>query len=108
MESRIGGAVSDSGISEEEINLAIVLKLQKLLEQSGCNVILTRSDENGIYDLDEKSMKNKKMSDLKNRVELANSEEADCLISIHLNKIPQKQYKGWQTFYQKIMRKVKI
>jgi len=101
MENQIGGAVSDSGVSEQEINLAIVLKLQKLLEQSGCNVILTRSDENGVYDLDEKSIKNKKTSDLQNRVELANAEEADCFISIHLNKIPQKQYKGWQTFYQK-------
>ena len=63
-------------------------------------MILTRSDENGIYDLDEKSMKNKKTSDLKNRVKLANMEEADCFISIHLNKIPQPQYYGWQTFYQ--------
>ena len=89
------------GISEEEINLKIVLKLQKLLEQSGAIVILTRSDENGIYDLDEDSIRNKKVSDMKNRVELANSEEADCFISIHLNKIPQEQYYGWQTFYQK-------
>ena len=46
-------------------------------------------------------MKNKKTSDLKNRVKLANSEEADCFISVHLNKIPQEQYSGWQTFYQK-------
>ncbi len=89
------------GISEEEINLKIVLKLQKLLEQSGAIVILTRSDENGIYDLDEDSIRNKKVSDMKNRVELANSEEADCFISIHLNKISQEQYYGWQTFYQK-------
>ncbi len=81
--------------------MAITLKLQELLEQSGTTVILTRSDENGIYDLDEKSMKNKKVSDLKNRVKLANSEEADIFISIHLNKIPQEQYSGWQTFYQK-------
>lgn len=89
------------GISEEEINLKIVLKLQKLLEQSGAIVILTRSDENGIYDLNEDSIRSKKVSDMKNRVELANSEEADCFISIHLNKIPQEQYYGWQTFYQK-------
>lgn len=100
MVSQIGGAVSDNGVSEESINLSIVLKLQKLLEQSGCIVILTRSDENGIYDLDEKTMKSKKISDLKNRVELANTEEADCFISIHLNKIPQSKYYGWQTFYQ--------
>ena len=95
-----GGAESNNGVSEEKINLSIVLKLQKFLEQSGCIVILTRSDENGIYDLDEKSMRSKKTSDLKNRVELANTEEADCFVSIHLNKIPQSQYSGWQTFYQ--------
>ena len=52
------------GISEAQINLNIVLKLQELLEQSGYTVILTRSDENGIYDLDEDSIKNKKVSDL--------------------------------------------
>ena len=75
--------------------------MQKLLEQSGCNVILTRSDENGIYDLDANSIRNKKVSDMKNRVEIANTSEADCFISIHLNKILQEQYSGWQTFYQK-------
>ena len=96
-----GGATNKYGVSEEEINLKIVLKLQKLLEQSGYVVILTRSDENGIYDSDEDSMKNKKISDLKKRVELANAEKADIFISIHLNKIPQEKYYGWQTFYQK-------
>lgn len=100
MVSRIGGAVSDNNVSEAEINLSIVLKLQKLLEQSGCIVILTRSDENGIYDLDESSIRNKKISDIKNRVEISKTEEADCFISIHLNKIPQNQYYGWQSFYQ--------
>lgn len=95
-----GGAVSENGVSEADINLDIVLKLQKLLEQSGCIVILTRSDENGIYDLDEESIRNKKVSDMKNRVEISKTEEADCFVSIHLNKIPQTQYSGWQTFYQ--------
>ena len=102
-----GGAQSKLGASEEEINLKIVLKLQKLLEQSGFVVILTRSDENGIYDSDKNSMKNKKISDLKNRVELANSEEADIFVSVHLNKIPQEKYYGWQTFYQKDCKKSK-
>ena len=95
-----GGAENDDGISEEEINLKIVLKLQGLLEQTGYTVILTRSDENGIYDLDSSTLKSKKISDLKNRVELANNEEADIFVSIHLNKIEQSEYYGWQTFYQ--------
>ncbi len=38
-------------------NLDIVLKLQKYLEESGSTVILTRSDENGIYDLDKQTLK---------------------------------------------------
>ena len=51
--------------------------------------------------MDEKSMRNKKVSDIKNRVEISEQEDAECFISIHLNKIPQSQYYGWQTFYQK-------
>lgn len=90
------------GTHEEEINLKIVFKLQELLEQSGSNVILTRSDENGIYTSDENAtVKSKKVSDLKNRVELANNEDADIFVSVHLNKIDLEYVHGWQTFYQK-------
>jgi len=89
-----GGAVSTNGISEAEINLKIALKLQNLLEQSGATVILTRSDENGT------KLKNQKVSDIKNRVKIGNSSSADIFVSIHLNKIPQSQYSGWQTFFK--------
>ena len=44
------GAESINGVTEASINLVITKKVQSLLEQSGCNVILTRSDENGIYE----------------------------------------------------------
>lgn len=97
----MNGAESSSGISEAKINLKIALKLQNLLEQSGCTVILTRSDENAIYDIDSATLKQKKISDLKNRVKIGNESSADIFISIHLNKIPQQQYDGWQTFYKK-------
>lgn len=96
-----GGAVSTNGISEAEINLKIALKLQNLLEQSGATVILTRSDENGIYDTNKTNIKDKKISDIKNRVKIGNSSSADIFVSIHLNKIPQNQYSGWQTFFKK-------
>ena len=81
--------------------MKIALKIQNLLEQSGCIVILTRSDENGIYDLDSKTLKQKKISDIRNRVKIGNESSADIFVSIHLNKIPQQQYSGWQTFYNK-------
>lgn len=95
------GAQADDGTTESETNLKIALKLQNLLEQSGCTVILTRSDENAIYDIDSKTLKQKKISDIRNRVKIGNESSADIFVSIHLNKIPQQQYDGWQTFYNK-------
>lgn len=96
-------------ITEQVINLQITLKLQNLIEQSGAKVLLTRSDENGIYSLDSKSIRNKKISDIKNRVKLGNESSSDLFISLHLNKFPQSEtYRGWQTFYQKNNEKSKI
>ncbi len=94
------GAQSSNGTTEAATNLKIALKLQNLLEQSGTTVILTRSDENAIYDIDAKTLKQKKISDIHNRVKIGNESSADLFVSIHLNKIPQQQYDGWQTFYK--------
>lgn len=94
------GAESSNGTTEAEINLKIVLKVQNLLEQSGCNVILTRSDGNAIYDIDSTTLKQKKISDIHNRVKIGNESSADIFVSVHLNKIPQQQYYGWQCFFK--------
>ena len=94
------GAVGFTGTTEQAINLEIVLKLQKLIEQSGAKVILTRSDENGIYSADSNSIRNKKISDIKNRENIVDTSGADIFISIHLNKYQDSKYSGWQTFYQ--------
>lgn len=100
MEFQTNGAESSNGITEAQTNLKITLKVQQLLEQSGCTVILTRSDENAIYNIDSKTLKQKKVSDIQNRVKIGNESSADIFVSIHLNKIPQSQYYGWQTFYK--------
>ena len=76
------GAVGIYGTTEEAINLKITLKLKALLEESGAKVILTRSDENGIYSSECTTIKSKKVSDIKNRVKIGNTEG------------------GWQAFYQ--------
>ena len=94
------GTQSASGTTEQELNLAITLKLQQLLEQSGTKVILTRSDDNGIYEVDKDSIRSKKISDMKNRVYIGNNSEADIYVSIHMNYYTESQYSGWQTFYQ--------
>lgn len=45
-------------------------------------------------------MKEKKISDIRNRVKIGNESSADVFVSIHLNKIPQQQYYGWQCFFK--------
>ena len=93
------GAESKTGTTEAQINLKIALKVQNLLEQTGSTVILTRSDENGIYNSNTSTIKQKKIMDIKNRVKIGNESSADIFVSIHLNKIPQQQYYGWQCFF---------
>lgn len=95
------GASSDEGITEASINLKIALKVQNLLEEAGSTVILTRSDENGIYEEKSNTLREMKVSDIKNRVKMGNESSADIFVSIHLNKITQQKYWGWQTFFEK-------
>lgn len=90
------------------MNLKVALKLQNLLEQSGGTVILTRSDDKAIYELDSKTLRQKKVSDIKNRVKIGNESSADIFVSIHMNKIPETQYDGWQSFYNSKNEKGKI
>lgn len=97
---RTDGTSSKNGVYESDINLQIGLKLQKYLEQTGTTVILTRSDENGIYELDARSIREKKISDMNKRVEIGNESDADIYVSIHLNYYEDSKYSGWQTFYQ--------
>lgn len=96
----MNGAVGFSGTTEQAINLQIVLKLQRLIEQSGARVILTRSDENGIFSVDSTSIRSKKISDIKNREYITDNSEGNIYLSIHLNKYQDSKYSGWQTFYQ--------
>lgn len=95
------GASGDSGITEEEINLKIALKLRRLVEQGGGTAIMIREDDSGLYTEGGNGKETRKSEDLRNRHVLINSCGADILISIHLNSFPQSQYYGAQTFYMK-------
>ena len=46
------------------------------------------------------SLREKKNSVIRNRVKIGNNSSADIFVSIHLNKIPENQYYGWQTFFK--------
>ena len=94
-----GGAVGADGTMEKDINLSIAKKLQQLLLVSGFNVRMIRDSDVSIYSDGMETIKEKKVSDLKNRLNIANESENNILISIHQNKFPQSQYNGTQVFY---------
>ncbi|SDL21438.1 N-acetylmuramoyl-L-alanine amidase CwlD [Natronincola ferrireducens] len=94
------GAVSKNGVVEKDINLAIALHLKGFLEQSGAIVIMTRTEDKGLYSSGG-SIRQKKNEDLRNRKEIVENSNADIFITIHLNAFSQTQYYGAQTFYPK-------
>lgn len=98
-----GGAVGFNNICEKDINLSIALGLRDLLEASGYNVIMTRQEDTAIYDESCKSLREKKRSDLKNRLEIIkeNSQDSNIFISVHQNKFTDPKYSGSQIFYSK-------
>lgn len=94
------GAISKDGIKEKNINLAIAQYLKDYLEQSGAVVIMTRTEDKGLYS-EGGSLRQKKNEDLRERKEIIKNSGADIFITIHLNSFPQTQYYGAQTFYPK-------
>jgi N-acetylmuramoyl-L-alanine amidase len=85
------GKVSADGIQEKSINLDIAERLKEYLEQSGCEVILTRDSDDALSE--------SKRDDLKLRRQAG--EKGDLFISIHQNSYPDPKVKGAQTFYLK-------
>lgn len=94
------GAV-DNGLLEKDINLSISLKLRDMLLSSGYTVVMTRDKDISIYDSSASTTREKKSSDLNNRVSVINGNENNILVSIHQNKFEQSQYYGTQMFYSK-------
>ncbi|HEX3022478.1 MAG TPA: N-acetylmuramoyl-L-alanine amidase [Lachnospiraceae bacterium] len=90
------GKVGVNDALEKDINLSIVLKLQRLLEENDVNVIMIRTEDNGLYQM---SDSNKKNADLRKRVEIINTSGADIAVSIHQNAFQEESSKGAQVFY---------
>ena len=94
-----GGASSAAGDKESDINLSIVLRLESLMAFLGVDTVLTRSEDISIHDDSCETLREKKVSDLKNRVELINSTPGAMLISVHQNTFTDPRYQGAQIFF---------
>ena len=97
---RDGGAVSPEGVFEKDLNLELSLTLREILTFCGYDCILTRQEDKLVCDETDPLLKGKvKMTDLKNRLKIAEDNENAVFISIHMNKFPIEKYKGLQVYY---------
>ncbi|MCD7835526.1 MAG: N-acetylmuramoyl-L-alanine amidase [Lachnospiraceae bacterium] len=76
---------SREGINEKDINLSIALKVEKGLEESGYQVVMTREKDEAV--------------ELEERVEISEMEYADAYISIHQNASEEAGVSGIETWY---------
>jgi N-acetylmuramoyl-L-alanine amidase len=95
-----GGAVSSAGAEESRINLEIALRLNQLLRFCGTRTLMTRVDDSSIGDPELAPVRERKVSDLKNRVKIVNDTENAVLLSIHQNSLPSSPVThGAQAFW---------
>lgn len=94
-----GGATTATGVLEKDINLAITQKLRSLLEASGIQVVMTRDTDTDLSDSSLETVRERKVSDLHNRLKLAEEIDNGILVSIHQNHFSESQYYGTQIFY---------
>lgn len=73
------------GVTEAELVLDVSLRLQKLLEKAGIEVILTRTSDDFVP--------------LQERPQMANRENADLFLSIHANASPSSTARGIETYF---------
>ena len=90
-----GGAISEDGTKESDINLAIALRLDSIVRFCGRKTLMTRLDDVPKTDI----LGYSEHEDLKSRADIANSAPNAVLVSIHQNYYPTAQPKGAQVLY---------
>ncbi|QNL45842.1 N-acetylmuramoyl-L-alanine amidase [Oscillibacter hominis] len=97
-----GGAVASNGTTESGINLAVALRLDDVMRFLGHETVMTRKEDISVYTEGAKTLHEKKVSDLKNRVAQINGTAGAVLISIHQNSMPSApSVHGAQAFYNR-------
>lgn len=95
-----GGAVSLTGRFESQLNLEIARRVDQLCGLCAVPVRMLRQEDASLADPEAKTIRQKKVSDLKNRVSAVNETENALLLSIHQNFYEGKNPHGAQVFYR--------
>lgn len=90
------GKIGINGAQEKDINLQITLLVKEYLEAQDVQVVLTREGDEGLYD---ENASNKKVQDMKRRIEIIDQTAPDLTVSIHQNSYPEEYVSGAQVFY---------
>lgn len=93
------GAIGADGVLEKDLNLKIAEALKSDLEAKGFTVVMTRTEDKMLYSEDENIKGMRKLSDLKNRVKVAENYPNAIFVSIHMNSFGASEYSGLQVYY---------
>lgn len=95
-----GGAVSPAGNVESKVNLSVARKMDGILGLFGVDVVMLRTEDVSLHDSDAATLRQKKVSDLHNRVAAIEATPNATLVSIHQNSYGgSAKYHGAQVFY---------
>ena len=92
-----GGAIGLDGTTEQLLNFQIAQKLGLLLPKE--QTVLARTNEQCLS-IVEGTIREKKISDMKERVKIAKQYSNALWISIHMNTYPNSSVYGCQVFYR--------
>lgn len=90
------GKVGVNGSLEKDINLKIAEMVKKFLEAEDVEVVMTRTDDGGLYD---DGASNKKVQDMKRRIAVIEEAAPEIVVSIHQNSYHEEYVHGGQVFY---------
>ena len=90
------GKVGINNQLEKELNLRIAEILKGFLQAQGVEVVMTRQSDDGLYDED---ASNKKVQDMKRRLEIIEKADPEIVVSIHQNSYHEEYVHGAQVFY---------
>ncbi len=94
-----GGAVAADGTAEQTVNLEIAKILETQLQAFGVQTVMTRTSEDSIHNSAANTIRERKVSDIHNRMRIMENTENCIFVSIHQNKYESKTQWGTQVFY---------
>lgn len=90
------GKIGINDALEKEVNLNISFFLKEELLEAGFQVVMTRTEDVGLYS---ETDNNKKLADMKARCKIIEESDADIVVSIHQNSFSTESVHGGQIFY---------